>query len=196
MLKLNKDKSKIILLTSSQPQDGKSFISFNLASSVAAVGYKTIIVDCDLRRPSLHKKFNIDNTMGLSNYMLDGAKIDDIKHKTFNENLTFIPAGPILPNPSELIEAGILDGLINTLKDQYDYIILDTTPIGIVSEAITLMKYASQILLICRNNYTRKDVFSYAIDSLKSHNIENFNIVFNDLKLKDSPYKQYNSYYK
>jgi capsular exopolysaccharide synthesis family protein len=196
LLKLNKEKPKIILLTSSQPQDGKSFISFNIALSIAAVGFKTIIVDCDLRRPTLHKKFNIDNSLGLSNFMLNGAKIDDIKKKTFNDNLTFIPSGPILPNPSELIEGGALDGLINTLKDQYDYVILDTTPIGIVSEAITLMKYASQILLVCRNNYTRKDVLSYAIDSLKSHNIVNYNIVFNDLKMKDSPYKQYNSYYK
>jgi capsular exopolysaccharide synthesis family protein len=196
MIKLNKEKSKVLLLTSSQPQDGKSFISFNIASSIAAVGHKTIIVDCDLRRPTLHKKFNIDNSFGLSNYMLKGAKLEDLKLKTFNENLTFIPAGPMLPNPSELIEAGVLDDLINTLKDQYDYVILDTTPIGIVSEAITLMKYASLILLVCRNNYTRKDVFTYAIDSLAAHNIENYSIVFNDLKLKNSPYKQYNSYYK
>jgi tyrosine-protein kinase Etk/Wzc len=196
LLKLNKGTLKVILLTSSQPQDGKSFISFNIAASIAAVGYKTIIVDCDLRRPTLHRKFNVDNSIGLSNFMMNGAEINEIKHKTFNEKLTFIPAGPILPNPSELIEAGVLDNLIDTLKEQYDYVIMDTTPIGIVSEAITLMKYASQILLVCRNNYTRKDILSHAIDSLRTNNIVNYNIVFNDLNLKESPYKRYNSYYK
>jgi capsular exopolysaccharide synthesis family protein len=196
LMKAKKENSKVILLTSSQPQDGKSFVSFNLATSIAAVGHKTVIVDCDLRRPTLHIKFNHINSLGLSDFMYNKTTLEEIKIKTFNKNLTFIPAGPVMPNPSELIEAGVLDDFIETLKREFDFVILDTTPIGIVSEAIILMKYASQILLICRNNYTNKVILTNSIDNLRSHNIHNFNIVFNDLKLKDSPYKQYNSYYK
>lgn len=190
------DRAKVILITSSQPQDGKSFVSFNIASSIAAVGFKTLVMDVDLRRPTLSRKFKCDNSIGLTNLMADGKSLEDIKLKTFNEYLTFIPAGPMIPNPSELIEAGALDGVIETLKGQYDYIVLDTTPMGIVSEAITLMKYATQILVVARRDYTRKDIFAAAIENLKTHGIENYDIVFNDLNMKDSPYKQYNNYYR
>lgn len=194
-LRLRSEQAKVILVTSSQPRDGKSFIAFNLASSIAAVGYKTIILDCDLRRPTLHVKFKEANTSGLSLYMSDNSTIEDITHKTFIKNLSFIPAGPILPNPSELIESGILDELIVSLKTQYEYIILDTTPLGIVADASLLMKHAAQILLVCRNNYTRKDMIAEVINNLNNNKFLNYDIVFNDLDLKRSQYGAYNSYY-
>ena len=194
-LRLRSEQAKVILVTSSQPRDGKSFIAFNLASSIASVGYKTIILDCDLRRPTLHVKFNEANTSGLSLYMSDNSTIEDITHKTFVKNLSFIPAGPILPNPSELIESGILDELIVSLKTQYEYIILDTTPLGIVADASLLMKHAAQILLVCRNNYTRKDMIAEVINNLNNNKFLNYDIVFNDLDLKRSQYGAYNSYY-
>jgi capsular exopolysaccharide synthesis family protein len=194
-LRLRSEQAKVILVTSSQPRDGKSFIAFNLASSIASVGYKTIILDCDLRRPTLHVKFKEANTSGLSLYMSDNSTIEDITHKTFVKNLSFIPAGPILPNPSELIESGILDELIVSLKTQYEYIILDTTPLGIVADASLLMKHAAQILLVCRNNYTRKDMISEVINNLNNNKFLNYDIVFNDLDLKRSQYGAYNSYY-
>jgi tyrosine-protein kinase Etk/Wzc len=196
LLKISKEKSKVIQITSAQPQDGKSFISSNLALSIAAVGFKTIVIDCDLRRPTLHLKFNLENTKGLSNYMVGHASLEEIKIKTKYENLTFIPAGPALPNPSELIEAGILDEMIEILKEQYDYVILDSTPLGIVSEAIILMRYSSQILIVCRNNYTSKEVLASSLDTMRLNNITNYSIVFNDIKLKDSIYRRYNNYYK
>jgi tyrosine-protein kinase Etk/Wzc len=194
-LRLRSDSSKLILVTSAQPMDGKSFISLNLAASIASVGYKTIILDCDLRRPTLHLKFKEDNTCGLSDYMANQASESDIAHKTSIKNLTFIPAGRQLPNPSELMESGILDDLISSLMKNYDYVILDTTPAGIVADAFLLMKHASQILLVCRNNYTRKDVFSEVIYNFQSNKINNFDIVYNDLDLKRSQYGAYNSYY-
>jgi tyrosine-protein kinase Etk/Wzc len=195
-LKMRSDKSKVVLITSAQPQDGKSFISFNLASSIASVGYKTIILDCDLRRPTLHNKFKMDNDLGLSNYMINDASWEKIISKTFVDNLSFIPAGPLLPNPSELMESGKLDDLIQILQGKYEYVILDTTPTGIVADATLMMKYASQILLVCRNNYTRKDVFSDVINMFALNKIENFDVVFNDLNLKKSRYGRYDNYYK
>jgi capsular exopolysaccharide synthesis family protein len=194
-LRLRSEAPKVILVTSAQPREGKSFIAFNLAASIASVGHKTIILDCDLRRPTLHLKFKEANSTGLSVYMAKQANKDEIIKKTFVPNLSFIPAGPQLPNPSELMESGILDDLITTLKSKFDYIILDTTPAGIVADAFQMMKHASQILVVCRNNYTRKDVFIEVINNLQSNKFANYDVVFNDLDLKRSQIGAYNSYY-
>ncbi len=184
------------MITSSQPQDGKSFISFNLAASIASVGYKTIILDCDLRRPTLHEKFKMENSTGLSTYMIHKSTIDDIIQKTDVPNLSFIPSGPILPGSAELIESGSLDELMNYLKDKYEYIIIDTTPAGLVADASLMMKYASLNLLVCRNNHTRKDVFKDVLNILSINKIKNFDVIFNDLSIKKSRYGRYNHYYK
>ena len=194
-LRLKSEQSKVILITSSQPQDGKSFISFNLAASIASVGYKTVIIDCDLRRPTLHIKFKEDNSSGISNFMIKNAGKDEIIHKTSVENLFFIPAGPVLPNPSELIDAGVLDDLINYLKSRFEFIIIDTPPVGLVAESIQLMKYASQILVVSRNNSTQKEILLNALTSLNSNKIENYEVILNDLDIKNSPYSGYTNYY-
>jgi capsular exopolysaccharide synthesis family protein len=195
-LRFKSEPLKVIMITSSQPQDGKSFISFNLASSIASVGYKTIILDCDLRRPTLHEKFKSDNSIGLSTYMVNNSTADEIIVKTDIKNLSFIPAGPILPNSAELIESGALDDLIKYLKSKYEYVIIDTTPAGLVADATLMMKYANLNLLICRNNYTRKDVFRNVLSVLTTNRIENFDVIFNDLSMKKSRYGRYNDYYK
>jgi tyrosine-protein kinase Etk/Wzc len=195
-LRFKSDPVKVILITSSQPQDGKSFIAFNLASSIASVGYKTIIIDCDLRRPTLHTKFKESNTSGLSTYMTDQTSKDEIIHDSFIKNLSFIPAGPVLPNSSEMIEAGALDELMNYLKKEYQYIIIDTTPSGLVADAALMIKYSNINLVVCRNNYTNKDVFKDVLNLLKTNRVENFDVVFNDLNIKESRYGRYNDYYK
>jgi capsular exopolysaccharide synthesis family protein len=194
-LKSDHEKSKVILITSSQPQDGKSFVSLNLSSSIASVGYKTVLIDCDLRRPTLHIKLREDNTMGISNYMIKKATAEEIIRNTAVTNLDFISAGPVIPNPSELMESGVLDNLINYLKTKYDYIVIDTTPVGIVADAILMMKYASKVLMVIRNNYTRKDIFANVINNLKTNKLSNYDIVYNDLNLHKSSYRHYSNYY-
>jgi capsular exopolysaccharide synthesis family protein len=195
-LKFRSVPQKVIMITSSQPQDGKSFVSSNLAASIASVGHKTVLMDCDLRRPTLHEKLKIENSAGLSNYMVNDAGSREIIKKTEIDNLWFIPAGPILPNSSELIEAGILDGLIEELRQEFDYVIIDSTPAGLVADATLMIKYASYILLVCRNDYTRKDVFNDVLNLFKTNNVTDFDIVFNDLNLKKSRYGRYDNYYK
>ena len=194
-LKSDHEKSKVIIITSSQPQDGKSFVSLNLSSSIASVGYKTMLIDCDLRRPTLHIKLKEDNTKGISNYMMKKATAEEIIRNTAITNLDFISAGPVIPNPSELIESGVLDNLISYLKTKYDYIVIDTTPVGIVADAILMMKYASKVLMVIRNNYTRKDIFANVINNLKSNKLSNYDIVYNDLNLHKSSYRHYSNYY-
>lgn len=194
-LKSDHEKSKVILITSSQPQDGKSFVSMNLASSIASVGYKTVLIDCDLRRPTLHIKLKEENLTGITNYMMKKASPEEIIRNTAITNLDFISAGPVIPNPSELVESGVLDNLINFLKTKYDYIVIDTTPVGIVSDAILMMKYASKVLMVIRNNYTRKDIFANVINNLKINKLTNYDIVYNDLNLHKSSYRHYSNYY-
>ena len=195
-LKFRSEPQKVIMITSAQPQDGKSFVSSNLAASIASVGHKTILLDCDLRRPTLHEKLKIVNSVGLSNYMVNNVSVKEIITKTEVDNLWFIPAGPILPNSSELIEAGVLDSLIEELKQQFDYVIIDSTPAGLVADATLMIKYANYILLVCRNDYTRKDVFTDVLNLFRTNNISDYDIVFNDLNLKKSRYGRYDNYYK
>jgi tyrosine-protein kinase Etk/Wzc len=195
-LRYKSEAVKVILVTSSQPQDGKSFIAFNLASSIASVGYKTVILDCDLRRPTLHVKFKEANSSGLSTLMSEHSSITEIIHNTSIKNLSFIPAGPVLPNSSEMIEAGALDELINYLKKVYQYIIIDTTPSGLVADAALMIKYSNINLVVCRANVTNKEVFNDVLNLFKTNRVENYDVVFNDLKIKDSRYGRYNDYYK
>ena len=133
--------------------------------------------------------------MGLTNFMMKKAAPEEIIRATSISNLDFISAGPIIPNPSELMESGVLDNLINYLKTKYDYIVIDTTPVGIVADAILMMKYSSKVLMVIRNNYTRKDIFANVLSNLKSNKISNYDIVYNDLSLHKSSYRHYSNYY-
>jgi tyrosine-protein kinase Etk/Wzc len=193
--KIKSDKPEVIAITSSQPQDGKSFISFNLSASIASVGYKTVVIDCDLRRPTLHDKFKEENNSGVSNYLIHNAKVQDLVRKTSVENLFFIPAGPLIPNPSELIDYGVLDDLIDELKKDFKFIIIDTPPVGLVADTVPLLKYAVQVLVVARNNHTPKDILGNALTTLEINKIDNFELVLNDLDLEKSPYSGYKNYY-
>jgi capsular exopolysaccharide synthesis family protein len=194
-LKLKSEKSKVILITSSQPQDGKSFISFNLASSIASVGLKTVLIDADLRRPVLHNNFDNKNLTGLSNFLVKAATEEQIINETPIENLHFIPAGPILPNPSELIGSGLLDSLFKYLESNYDYIVIDTPPLGMVADSLQLMKYASQFLVVSRINHTKKEFLNNALFLLHSNKLDKFEVIVNDQTIDNTPYSKYKSYY-
>jgi capsular exopolysaccharide synthesis family protein len=194
--RFNGEASRVILITSSTPKEGKSFISFNLAASIASMGYKTLVIDCDLRRGTLHDKFNVDNSIGLSTYLVNKSLLDDVIVNTFVPNLFFIPAGPVLPNPAELLESNITEKLFQYLRLHFDYIVIDTSPIGAVADAYLLMKYASQTLLISRQNYTKKDIFVEVIRGLETNKFANYDIVFNDVNYKKSSYgRYYGAYY-
>lgn len=194
-LKLKSDSSKIIMITSSQPQDGKSFVSLNLASSIASLGLKTVLIDCDLRRPTMHNKFNNSNLVGLTNYLTDNVVMDEIIFKSSLDNLYIIPSGPIVLNPSELIGKEAFERLINSLKTKFDFVVLDTPPLGIVSDTIQLTKFALQILLVTRLNATTKGVLKNALTVLSVNKINDFEVVLNDVSIKKSPYSEYRSYY-
>ena len=128
--------------------------------------------------------------------MIDHTPKEEIIIHSYINNLSFIPAGPVLPNSSELIESGALDDLMNYLKKEYEYIIIDTTPAGLVADAALMIKYSNINLLVCRNNYTFKDVFTDVLNLFKTNRVDNFEVVFNDQNIKESKYGRYNNYYK
>lgn len=189
-IKLKVDEHKTVLVTSSLPREGKTFLSFNLASSIALLGHKTIVIDCDLRRPSLHTRFKTDNSIGLSTYLSGRAVMEDVIMK-LGPNLYFIPAGPVLPNPAELIESKTFEKLINQLKSTFTYLLIDTPPLGAVADSFLIMKYVSSSIIVTRYNYTKKEILLGVLKQLKTNNYENFNFVFNDVNFNKTGYGSY-----
>ncbi len=193
---LNGLSKSVILVTSTMGNDGKSFTSLNLASSFAFNEKKTILLGFDLRKPSeLFKEFAIDNNPGISSYLIGKAKLDDIIIKTPVNHLDLIPAGPIPPNSLELISGLKTGELFSKLKKEYDYIIIDTSPVGILPDAFAMMKYSEINLLVVRHNFTIKEYFIEAINDLEKKKVENLFLVYNDVTLLKNELK-YKHYYQ
>lgn len=179
---------QVLLVTSSGSGEGKSFVSVNLASVFALLGKKTVLVGFDLRKPALYQDLGLNNLIGISSYLSNRAVLEDIIQPTRIENLDFIPAGPVPPNPIELIGSNITKNLIFKLKEIYDYIIIDTAPIGVVTDAYFLMNYADLNIYVTRQNFTIKEMLSSTLKNLESNKISNIAILMNDVYLKSRAY--------
>ncbi|MBD0833082.1 polysaccharide biosynthesis tyrosine autokinase [Aestuariibaculum sediminum] len=171
--------SKTVLLTSSISGEGKTFCSINIASVFALSGKKTILVGLDLRKPKIFDDFNINNDTGAVNYLIGQATVDDIIQKTEVEHLDVITSGPIPPNPSELLIGSNLDDLISELQSRYDYIVLDTPPVGLVSDALELMSHVDATLYVVRQDYTKKDMLKQINDKYKKGEVKNISLLYN-----------------
>jgi tyrosine-protein kinase Etk/Wzc len=182
-------KKQVVLLTSSGSGDGKTFCSINFATTLAQSGHKTVLIEFDLRRPKVHQEFGASNMIGISSYLIEKAVIDDIILPTEIENLDLISAGPAAPNPAELIASERTTEFIETLKGMYDYIVIDSAPVGIVSETFLLMKYSDVNIFVVRLGHTIKDAFKNATKNLKINGFTNFSILINDLNPNKGSYK-------
>ena len=164
------DNQKVILLTSSDKQEGKSFVSGNLAMSMAFLGKKVIIVGMDIRKPGLNRTFGFSSRMeGVTKFLNnpESTNLSDlIFTSSLNPNLDILPGGVIPPNPTELLALPSLGILMDKLRASYDYIILDTAPIGIVTDTALISKYADLCIYVCRANRTTKNSYAY-INMLK-----------------------------
>ena len=180
--------NKVVTITSSVGSEGKTFCASNLALIMAAAGYKTILIGADLRKPKTHEVFNIDNSLGLSSYLINKSTLSDILHKTDTEKLSIIPSGPIPPNPSELLNSDRMKKLIEKLKKTYDYIILDTPPCGLVTDSVITMKLSDINLYIVRHNYTKENMLNIINDLHNSEQVKNINIIINDYIVSSSSY--------
>ncbi|MFH6937400.1 polysaccharide biosynthesis tyrosine autokinase [Flavobacterium sp. FlaQc-30] len=177
--------SKTLMVTSSISGEGKTFCSINIATVFALSEKKTVIVGLDLRKPKLADEFNLENIqLGVVSYLIKQNTLDEIVNKTQIANLDVILSGPIPPNPSELILSDSMKELIEELKKKYDYIILDTPPVGLVSDALELVQYADVTLYIVRQNYTKKDMITLLNNRIERGEISNASIILNSYENK------------
>jgi|WetSurMetagenome_2_1015567.scaffolds.fasta_scaffold00109_8 tyrosine-protein kinase Etk/Wzc len=182
------DYKKVIMVTSCLENEGKSFVAQNLAMSYAQLGRNTILIDFDLRKPKTYFKEQEATLEGLSSYMINKTNLDDIILKSPNDKLDYIIAGILPPNPVELLALDKTVELIRRLKKDYDIIVLDTTPLAQVSDAYLLIDLAEVKILVSRQNYTLKKVFSLIMKDLLQKNVSNICIVLNDNRFFSDQY--------
>lgn len=163
---LREKDQKVIMITSSISGEGKTFCTANLASIIAMNGKKVLIMGCDLRKPTLHKVFNISNEVGFTSFIMGNNTYEEVILPTSIENLFVLPAGPIPPNPAELIETKEMESLFIKVKKEFDYIIIDTPPIALVADALSLASYADLTLYLVRQYHSSKGVLEI-VNSLK-----------------------------
>ena len=173
------EESKVITISSTISGEGKTLIAINLAAIIAFTGKKVVLIDTDLRKPYIHRSFKVRNNKGISSVLINKHSIQESTHKTEIEGLDFIPAGPLPPNPSELIISKAMEDLVNSLKKKYDFIILDTSPLGLVTDALTSYKRSDYPIYIIKANYSKRN-FLYNVEYLVNvMNIKNLSIILN-----------------
>ncbi|MFM2375103.1 MAG: hypothetical protein RLZZ165_200 [Bacteroidota bacterium] len=183
--------SKVVTITSTVSGEGKSFVTINLAGMLAMLETRVVIIDMDLRKPKLHYSFGNDNSVGLSTLLVGKSTLEKTLRKTDYNNLDIITSGPIPPNPSELIVSPRMTELLTSLRETYDYILIDTPPIGLVTDGTTLMVNADIALYVMRADYSRR-VYAKIPDKLsEDHNIRNIYIVFNSVSTANKRYGGY-----
>lgn len=173
----------VIAISSTISSEGKTFISINLAAIMAMLGKKVLIIGLDLRKPRINKVFEFDDSPGMSTYLSGNCKYEEIIKKTQIKNLFYAPSGPIPPNPAELIETEQMKKFIERAKKEFDYIIIDTPPVAIVTDTLLLAPYVDVNLFIVRQRYTSRNTLDM-IDQLYNHGeLKNMAIVINDISL-------------
>jgi capsular exopolysaccharide synthesis family protein len=176
--------AKTLMITSSVSGEGKSFCSINIATVFALSNKKTVIVGLDLRKPRLSEEFNLINKVGVVNYLIKDKSLDEIVNHTSVPFLDVILSGPIPPNPSELILSDGMKELIDELKNKYDYIILDTPPVGLVSDSLELSQYCDVTLYVVRQNFTKKGMITLLNNRVNRGELHNTSIILNGFENK------------
>ena len=195
---LENDK-KVILVTSTVSGEGKSFISANLAISLSLLGKKVIIVGLDIRKPGLNKVFNIPRKeVGITQYLANPEKnlMDLVQLSDVSKNLYILPGGTVPPNPTELLARDGLDKAIETLKKNFDYVILDTAPVGMVTDTLLIGRVADLSVYVCRADYTHKNEYTLINELAEKDKLPNLCTVINGLDLKRRKYGYYYGYGK
>ena len=195
---LENDK-KVILVTSTVSGEGKSFISANLAISLSLLGKKVVIVGLDIRKPGLNKVFNIPRKeVGITQYLANPEKnlMDLVQLSDVSKNLYILPGGTVPPNPTELLARDGLDKAIETLKKNFDYVILDTAPVGMVTDTLLIGRVADLSVYVCRADYTHKNEYTLINELAEKDKLPSLCTVINGLDLKKRKYGYYYGYGK
>lgn len=178
---------KVIMVTSTTSGEGKSFISINLASSLALLGKKVLLMGLDIRKPKLQEYLGLYNAKGFTEYIADDSvKLDSIIQHNAVQGLDVVVSGPVPPNPSELLTETRVDELFDKLRQMYDYIVVDSAPVGMVSDTLTLERISDVTVYVCRVNYTTKQQIKFANSLHDEGRLKKMSLVVNGTSPKQS----------
>lgn len=181
---INKEKS-VILVTSSYSGEGKSYITTNMGAVLALAGKKTVILEFDIRKPKLLSGLGIAKGPGITNYLVGKAKLEDlIRQVPDQENLFILGCGPVPPNPAELLLDQRVEQMFEWLRENFDIVLVDTAPVGMVSDAMTLSKFADSTLYLVRQGHTFKKQIALIDEFYQANKLPKLSIIVNDVKLK------------
>ena len=180
-----------MLLTSAGPSEGKSMTTANLAVVYAQQGKKVLLVDADLRKPTIHYTFRLDNLRGLSNILVGETTLEEAAEASDITNLDVISCGPIPPNPSELLGSRRMQSFVEVAKQKYDMVIFDMPPVLAVTDAQILSNYVEGTILVVRSKKTENDAAKQAIEALESVHANVLGVVLNDRDKKEANYYYY-----
>lgn len=189
----------VILVTSTISGEGKSFLSSNLAISLSLLGKKVVIVGLDIRKPGLNKVFNLSRKEhGITQFLTNPTVnlMDLVQPSDINRNLFILPGGAVPPNPTELLARDGLEKAIETLKTNFDYVILDTAPVGMVTDTLLIGRTADLSVYVCRADYTRKAEFTLVNELSEKNKLPNLCVIINGLDLQKKKYGYYYGYGK
>ena len=187
-----KKERPVIMVTSSFSGEGKSFISTNMAAAIALTGKKTVIMEFDIRKPKIVSGLDLKRKMGITNYIIGRSSFDEMLVKVEGvENLFVIPCGPIPPNPAEILLDPLLDKLMQEVKERFDVVIMDTAPVGLVSDAMSLGKYADCTLYIIRQGHTYRRQLNMIEDLYLDNKLPRLSLLVNDVSADGGYYGGY-----
>ena len=178
----------VIMVTSALQGEGKSITALNLAISYAMTDCKVLIIDCDLRRPKLARLLNETNAIGLSNLIMNPDLRDKAVCHTQTKGLDAILSGDIPPNPSELLGSSRMERILSQLRTEYDYIILDSPPVNMVTDAVVLAPKSDGVLFLVRANHSERDPVVHAVEQLEYAKVKILGFVLNDVETEKTPY--------
>ena len=191
----NLDKDlKIICITSSKKDEGKTTVLSNLGVSFAKIDKKVLLIDADLRNPSISKMFDTSNTQGIMDILLGKRNIQDCVKKTKQENLYILTGGTIPPNPAEVLSSKKMSEFIESIRDEYDYIFIDSPPVGVVSDASIISAYSDGVIFVVGANEVDSNLAKIAKERLDSVKANIVGVILNKFKT-DTNSEYYNYYY-
>lgn len=185
------DNGRIIAITSAAPGEGKTTTSINLAITIAQTGNKVLLIDCDLRKSRVHRYLQIDRGEGITNILCGFSEFDKAIRKNVRDNLDVLTSGEIPPNPAEILQAEAFAALIAGLKDSYDYIIIDTPPVTVVTDAIIVTKQCDGIVLVIKEDQTGYDMLDETVDAIRKANTKIIGAIYLANESKSQKYGYY-----
>lgn len=190
--------SKVVVFSSAEPSAGKSTLCSNLAIVMAQTGAKVLLIDADMRKPVQHRNFRVSKTMGLSKILGNLGSLNECIQRDVVANLDLIPSGTIPPNPSELLGSARMTKLLEEVEAQYDYIFIDSPPLGVVADALVLAPQSAGVVLVARQKQTTYDELDECVDAIKQIDATMLGVVVTDVRFNSAGYMGYDNkrYYR